>query len=282
MNWEHSEAMSVVFPIEILQKMSSHAFMEEILNQTIHPSKVGLWFLGQNSWILKHPDGTRICIDPYLTDGCASGDTGIPNAKSRLLPVFIEPEDLDVDIVILTHSHPDHCDPYTIRRLSKKDQMVFIAPWQCLPILKSAGVQQKQIKLLHPLQTLLLNSIEIIGMFALPTSYDDLNHIGILIKFSNGKTYYNSGDTAFCELLYHVRSFNPDVASICINGGYHNLSHWEAARVVAAIKPKIAIPAHFDMMPHNLQPPHVFKKSLWEHDREIVYMRLDYYSCFSF
>jgi L-ascorbate 6-phosphate lactonase len=79
-----------------------------------------------------------------------------------------------------------------------------------------------------------------------------------------------------------VRDFRPEVMSVCINGGYHNLSHWEAARIAAAIKPRIAIPAHYDMMPHNLQPPHMFRKSLWEHDKEIIYHRMDYYSPFLF
>ena len=282
MNEKKIEMKSYVFPLFVPQQKPSNEFMEEILERYLNPDEVGLWFLGQNSWILKSSDGTRICIDPYLTDWCASKDTGLANEKSRLLPVFIEPEDLDVNVVILTHSHPDHCDPYTISRLSKKTQMIFVAPWQCLSILKEAGVPQEQIFLLHPLQTFVFNLIEITGMFALPTSHDDLNHIGILIKFPNQKTYYNSGDTAFSELLYHVREYRPDVASVCINGGYHNLSHWDAARVVAAIKPRVAIPAHFDMMPHNLQSPHMFKKSLWEHDRNILYKQVDYYSCFIF
>jgi L-ascorbate 6-phosphate lactonase len=50
--------------------------------------------------------------------------------------------------------------------------------------------------------------------------------------------------------------------AVCINGGYGNLSHWEAAQLVRDIDPEIAFPCHFDMFPDNGCPPHLFKASL--------------------
>jgi len=268
----------IVFPFPVAQKMRSADFMAEIKGTVVESASVAIWFLGQNSWILKSAEGHLIGIDPYLTDWCGSKDTCIRGPKSRLLPVFIEPEDFDVDVVILTHSHPDHCDPFTMRRLGIKSTACFLVPWHCIAILEDAGIPAKNITLLHPGQSEQVLSVEVIGTFALPTDDTDLNHLGIVVKFSNGKTYYNSGDTAYCELLNSVKKMKPDFMSICINGGYHNLSHWEAAGITPGIGPKTVAPAHFDMMPHNVQPPHMFRKSLWEHDKTIEYVRIPYYS----
>jgi L-ascorbate metabolism protein UlaG (beta-lactamase superfamily) len=38
---------------------------------------------------------------------------------------------------------------------------------------------------------------------------------------------------------------------IRINGGFNNLSSWEAAQLVSVIKPKVIIPCHYDMFPDN-------------------------------
>jgi L-ascorbate 6-phosphate lactonase len=281
----------IAFPVPVPHVMSSRDYMAAIRATPVPAGQLALWFLGQNSFILKGPgrgafgpastDGLLIAVDPYLSDWCASKDSGERQPKSRLLPVFVEPEDFEVDLVLISHSHPDHCDPSTLRRLACKASARFLAPWQCLPLLAGAGVPEAQVTLMHPLQAERVGDAEVTAVFALPTDASDLNHVGYVVRLG-GKTYYNSGDTAWHELLGHVRGWQPDLMSVCINGGYHNLSHWEAARVAAAVKPRIAVPAHYDMMPHNLQPPHMFRKSLWEQDRDIVYHRMEYWKPFFF
>jgi L-ascorbate 6-phosphate lactonase len=267
----------IVFPKPVEMKMPGAAFMRHIRAFPVPGGKTAMWTLGQNAWILKTPEGRLIALDPYLTDFCASRRTGVRNEKSRILPVFIEPEDFDVDIIVLTHSHCDHTDPWTIERYGRKSSTLFLAPWQSVCVLKEAGVPANRIELMHPLQTWKEEGLEITGCFAEPTSFEELNHMGYAFRFSHGRVYYNSGDTAKSELLGHVRDFGVEWMTICINGGYHNLSHWEAAEITALIQPKIAIPAHFDMMPHNVQPPHMFRQDLARLAPGVEYRRLSYY-----
>jgi len=40
-----------------------------------------------------------------------------------------------------------------------------------------------------------------LATFALPTDDTDLNHVGILLRFANGITFYDTGDAAFAERL---------------------------------------------------------------------------------
>ena len=277
----------LVFPPKVEQKYTSGEFMAHIIAYEPSDGNTALWHLGQNCWILKGPTtaegpGKIVCIDPYLTDYAASKRTKVRVPKSRLLPVFIEPEDLHADVVVITHSHVDHADPFTLERLTIKETARFLASWQTLKILTEAGIPSSRQLLMHPLQTETVDGIEFTGTFAEPTDFIDLNHMGFVMRFPGGKTYYNSGDTAKTELLEHVKSFQPEVMSICINGGYHNLSHWEAAELTALIRPKVVLPAHFDMMPHNLQSPHMFRKSLYEKAKGVQYHRVEYYTAFEF
>jgi L-ascorbate 6-phosphate lactonase len=267
--------------------LSSKDFMAAIQAYQPEPGKTAIWHLGQNSWILKGENGKILAVDPYLTDYCASKRTGQKVAKSRLLPVFIEPEDLKVDAVLITHSHTDHADPFTLERLTIKDSALFLGPWQALKVVSEAGITTGQQVLMHPLQTEVICSdgvagIEVTGTFAEPTDFSDLNHMGFVVKFPRGRVWYNSGDTAKTELLEHVKQYRPAMMSVCINGGYHNLSHWEAAEICALVQPEVAVPAHYDMMPHNLQSPHMFRKSLYEKTKTVRYLRMDYYRAYEF
>jgi L-ascorbate 6-phosphate lactonase len=48
----------------------------------------------------------------------------------------------------------------------------------------------------------------------------------------------------------------------CINGGFNNLSHDEAAQLAAEIRPRAAIPCHYDMFPDNAADPRQFQAAL--------------------
>lgn len=265
---------TIQFPQPVEQEKSSKAFMQEIRNYQPGPAGrrgAALWFLGQNSWVWRDPTGILAAIDPYLTDFCASGRGGAATEKSRRLPVFIEPEDFDVDLVLITHSHCDHTDPYTWERYLRKEKTRFMAPWEASRILESAGIPRDRITVMHAGQREEFRGLGVTALFAEPTDTTDLNHLGYLMHFTGGLSWYNTGDTAPSELL--VRQIRErlgfcgegasapgrlDGMTVCINGGYNNLGHYGAARLTAGAAPRFVMPAHFDLMPHNLQMPHMF------------------------
>ena len=96
--------------------------MDSIRTYEVPSDSLAVWFLGQNGFLLKSASAPLIGIDLYLSDSCAETFSHLPFRLNRQLPVFIEPEDLDVDVFITTHSHHDHADPETISRLSRKIQ----------------------------------------------------------------------------------------------------------------------------------------------------------------
>ncbi len=79
---------------------------------------------------------------------------------------------------------------------------------------------------------------------------------------ADDRSVYITGDTAAKDLLWTARHQHPDVMIVCINGGFKNLSHWQAAEFVKVVGPDVAIPCHYDMFPDNSCPPHMFRASL--------------------
>jgi L-ascorbate 6-phosphate lactonase len=256
---------------------SSSTYMTSIRSFEPSPCTLAVWFLGQNGFLLKESGGPLIGIDLYLTDSCARKFAHLPYRLNRQLPVLIEPEDLDVDIFLTTHSHDDHADPETLSRM-RKDKTLFIGPFDSIARYQECGVPAESCRLIHPGQQLDLgSSTTVTGTFALPTDSSDLNHIGLLIRFSSGITFYNSGDTAYSEKLLRLLPSGVDICAICINGGFHNLSHQDAATVVKAVQPCVVIPCHYDMMVNNTGSPEMFRVALDNLQSNAQFTVLKYY-----
>jgi L-ascorbate 6-phosphate lactonase len=258
--------------------MSSSAYMQSIRQFEVPSDGLAIWYLGQNGFILKSSSGPLIGIDLYLTDSCAAMMGNLPFRVNRQLPIFIEPEDLDVDVFFTTHSHDDHADPDTIRRFGAAFRAQFFGPWESVEKYRRLGMPSSSCRVIHPNQTFQLEGpIELRGTFALPTDNTDLNHMGLLARFSNGITFYNSGDTAYCNLLDGLLPRGIDICSICINGGFHNLDPLQAASIVKAVDPEVVIPCHYDMMIHNVEQPERLRTSLECLGSKVQVHIMDYY-----
>jgi len=61
-----------------------------------------------------------------------------------------------------------------------------------------------------------------------------------------------------------------------INGGFNNLSHWEAADLVGRIGPQVAIPTHYDMFPDNAVAPEQFRASMTQKAPNVKYQELEH------
>ena len=124
--------------------------------------------------------------------------------------------------------------------------------------------------------------VQITGTFALPTDDSDLNHIGFVFRFGDGPSIYVTGDSRDSELLSSAAKHKPDVMIACINGGFNNLSHWEAAGLAGMIKPKIAIPCHYDLFANNSANPKLFEAALKVCAPEVGYQELTHGEPFVF
>ena len=259
-----NDAFDRSVPIELVvpKLLESQTFMKHIREYQTPRNALTIWYLGQNGFILKNAMGLVVGIDLYLTNGCASKFAHLPYRHDRQLPIFIEPEDLDVDVFITTHSHDDHADPETLLRMNKS-RTKFVGPFDSIRLYRECGVPEACCRLIHPGETVHLDdSTTAQATFALPTDSTDLNHTGILLRFESGITFYNTGDTAYAEHLTALLPTDVDICAICINGGFHNLSPFEAATIVKKIRPRVVLPCHYDMMVNNVGSPAMLRIAL--------------------
>lgn len=250
--------------------------MQDIRAYPVPKNSVAIWWLGQNGFIFKTPEGTLVSTDLYLTNNCAEVYKGSGVNLERRVPVMLAPEEVEVDVYACTHNHLDHTDPETIRRLRHKDTMQFIGPHPTCDVYRAEGIESGRIVPAWPDCSIEFRDVIIHGAFALPTDDTDLNHMGFVFRFMRGPTVYLTGDTDYSELLFAAAKHKPDLAITCINGGFNNLSHFEAAKVMSHIKHKAAIPCHYDMFPDNSVDPDQFRASLRLNAPDVGYLKLQH------
>ena len=156
------------------------------------------------------------------------------------------------DVVLVTHSHTDHCDSTKIRQV-RRDDTVVIAPADCVS--KIGG----DVKTLKPGEETTVGGVKIKAVeaynykrFRAPGNpYHPKGFgVGYLITVEN-KTIYHAGDTDFTP---EMRQFgNIDVA-LLPSGGTYTMDNEEATLAAVAINPKIVIPMHrWDTNPEELK-----------------------------
>jgi len=280
LNFTRNDPFDRAAPIQMVlpRLVESAEFMRSIRAFAVSADAVAVWFLGQNGFLLKDSSGLLVGIDLYLTNSCATTFAHLPFRLDRQLPVFIEPEDLDIDVFITTHSHEDHADPETIRRLSRAGAMRFLGPFDSMRVYRECGLPEERCRLVHPGEAVALgDGATARATFALPTDDTDLNHTGVLLKFGNGIHFFNTGDTAYAERLMALLPMEVDICAICINGGFHNLSATQAAEIVRAIRPRVVMPCHYDMMVNNVGSPEMFRVALELAGSEARFHMMNYY-----
>ncbi len=284
----------------------SDALSASIREDVAPAAGFSLWFLGQNSFVLKGPDGFLTAIDPYLSDWCATrGKISGRTPRSRLYPPPLSPAELDVDLVLLTHSHCDHADPETLAVLAKNRRIRVAGPRNAVQVALEAGFSPERVRTLHAGEEIRIpktsgilalaesirsggslpgTGLSVTATFALPTDGTDLNHQGFLLRFPNGASFWDTGDTAWFDglpvlatagLRAALGDAGPDVMAVCINAGYGNLSHWDASRLAGAARPKFAVPTHWDLFPHNSCDPAPFRTSLEKNAPGVAYVPMD-------
>lgn len=146
------------------------------------------------------------------------------------------------DLILVTHSHADHCSEEKINKVRSKNTVV-VAPKQ------SASKIGGTVKTLRPNEEALYDNIKVRAIEAYnvkrfrspgkpwhPKGYG----VGYLITIE-GKTIYHAGDTDFIpemKKLDHV-----DVA-LLPTGDKYTMDNAEAAEATVAIKPKFVVPMH--------------------------------------
>jgi len=146
------------------------------------------------------------------------------------------------DIVLVSHSHFDHCDPSKIEKILKKDTVI-ICPAYCARKVKG------NVKVLKPGDKATVGEITVEAVHAYNYKrfrspgqpfHPKGSGLGFLITVG-GKTVYHAGDTDFIPEMKELKSID---LALLPSGGTYTMDNAEAAEAALAIKPKVVIPMH--------------------------------------
>jgi len=210
----------------------------------VPPGNLAIFWLGQAGFVYKTPGGKVIYIDPYLSD-CAHRLFGdLHFGFKRIMPTLIEPEDVQADLVVCTHSHADHFDLDAIPILARLPGLHIAAAPDCQPELEKLAVPPEKYTILHLGQTLDYGEYQLTGVFADHGELAPLA-LGVLLQVGEIRVW-QVGDTAYRpDLWQDLFDLKVDVLIPPINGAYGNLDAVQAARLAGVSHAKMVIPCHF-------------------------------------
>jgi L-ascorbate metabolism protein UlaG (beta-lactamase superfamily) len=166
-------------------------------------------------------------------------------AEGKIIYVDLEKDSTvreKADVILVTHSHFDHCDPAKIQE-AQQESTVTIGPQDCVE--KVSG----KTKALKAGEEARIDSIQIKAVEAYNykrfRSPGNPYHprgfgIGFVIK-AEGKSIYHAGDTDFIPEMKQLGHI--DIA-LLPSGGTYTMDNAEASKAAIAINPGIAVPMH--------------------------------------
>ena len=88
-------------------------------------NQIALWYLGQEGFVIKHGD-RYLATDLYLSDYVDQHCCRFVQWE-RLYPAPVDAEELTfLNVILCTHTHYDHADPWTLPKLAAANPTVMI------------------------------------------------------------------------------------------------------------------------------------------------------------
>jgi len=152
-------------------------------------------------------------------------------------PFKIKKKD-SADIVLITHEHRDHCSPEDVKKLQSPDTVV-VAPADCA--VKLSG----DVRTVKPGDKINVKGVEIEAVPSYNTNkkfHPKSNSWVGYIFTVKGERIYLAGDTDF---IPEMKNYKADIALLPVSGTYVMTAE-EAVNAALAIRPKIAVPMHYN------------------------------------
>jgi L-ascorbate metabolism protein UlaG (beta-lactamase superfamily) len=228
------------------------------------PDGMSVRWLGHATFDLVGPAGQKFLIDPFVVDN----------------PAF--PKELGAEVtamgayhaLLVTHPHVDHFADVVPLLLDDRDLKV-VAQFEIGAWLKEHGVKESQITGMNTGGTLTMMDVRITMVPAVHTSSITENGaqrvlgfpIGYVLRFANGFTIYNTGDTAATMDMKIVHDlYKPNLVILPI-GDFYTMGAEQAAYALNLLKPQFAIGGHWGTW-NGMPPgtPEALEKELAHYD----------------
>lgn len=167
------------------------------------------------------------------------------------------------DVILLTHGHNDHVGDTV--ELAKKHDALVVAPNELADYLSWQGVRVHNMHI-GGAYTFDFGTVKYTQAFhgsSYVTEDKQIIYTGMpggILFTAEGKTIYHAGDTALFSDMKLIGERHPiDVAFVPIGDNF-TMGPEDAATAVAFLKPKLAVPIHYNTFPVIEQNPTHFAK----------------------
>jgi len=166
----------------------------------------------------------------------------ITNKRVIYIDPYNVPSEEKADIILITHSHYDHCSIEDVKGIVK-DGTIIIIPPDCQS--KLSGIQGINVYLAKPGKKIEAFGIiiEAVPAYNINKNFHEKSNewVGYIIN-TDGKRIYHAGDTDFIPEMKEIKEI--DIALLPV-GGTYTMDASEAAKATNTIKPKVAVPMHY-------------------------------------
>ena len=214
-------------------------------------------------------DGINVLVDPYLSNSVEELDG---SDLVRQIPIPYKPEELNnIDWILVTHDHIDHCDPQTLSIVAQKNPKAkFIGPLPVRKKLKLWNIDDSRIIAAKKNQISLGEKFNVLPIASahpkLKIADDGFSStIGWFFEIK-GVNIYVAGDTSLCDeiLIDLMKLPKINIGVLPVNednffrrrrGIIGNMSIREAFGMADALKMEKMVPVHWDMFEINSTLP---------------------------
>jgi L-ascorbate metabolism protein UlaG (beta-lactamase superfamily) len=201
---------------------------------------IDLKWLGHSGFLIKN--SRKIYIDPY-------------NIKADLEKA---------DIILITHSHYDHCSVGDIEKIVQEGTKIFMTA-DCQSKITRFNVPIK-MEVVEPGQEIDLGEVKISVLPAYNTDKNfhpkDEGWVGYLIKINN-LLIYHAGDTDLIPEMQKLTGYKQpgkEFVALLPIGGRFTMNTEEAFEAAKLIKPTLVIPMHYGSIVGTNEDAQEFKE----------------------
>lgn len=180
--------------------------------------------------------------------------------KTKEFLIYIDPfkisEGEKADLILITHSHYDHCSKEDLKKIADKNTII-LGPADCQSKLSSLDI--RGLTRLEPNKKIKKDSLTIEAIPAYNTDKPfhpkDNNWLGYVIDTGNTRIYH-AGDTDLIPEMFQLNNIN--IALLPVSGKYVMTAE-QAAKAAKKINAEINIPMHYGEIVGSKEDAEKFK-----------------------
>jgi len=231
--------ISMAMLVSAPQSYASGAVANQIHS---HHKGIAIWWTGNAGWLIKSGDlliGTDLALDN--------------DDKVQPPPVTALEIAQDLNVLLVTHHHSDHCNPETIRQLVQKSKCTFVLPSPCIKELKDIKIPRERLIVPEPLDPFTVQGMRVEPIHAIhgnqeftvltrePDFVDKIAHNCGYVFSLGGKQFLQPGDSVLTEEQLSLR--NIDV--LFISPTVHDMYIDRSTTLINHLQPRYIFPQHF-------------------------------------